>query len=217
MNKTIIYYTGNSENENFEKKIRDNILKVKGDLPLISVSQKPIDFGENICVGDVGKTYLNAFRQVLIGCKAAKTPFVVMAESDCLYPLKGYFDFEPKDLNTIYSYENVWIMWNRENRERFYPHGPTHGSVIYGRAFLINLLEESLRDKPIWSRIKVGFDLYKPEHKWEYFTGEDPIINIKTRDGVSFGTTLLKGIKPKHSFPYWGTVADLKKEMFNEV
>ena len=68
---TIIYYTSNTENENFENKIRENILKVKGDLPLISVSQKPIDFGHNICVGELGKSYENAFYQAKIGCEIA--------------------------------------------------------------------------------------------------------------------------------------------------
>ena len=211
LGKTIIYYTANTEDESFESKVKENILQVKGELPLISVSQKPIGFGENICVGDVGQTYLNAFRQLLIGCEAAITPFVVMAESDCLYPAKGYFDFQPTDLSTIYSYDNIWIMWNRENRTRFYKHGATHGSLIYGREFLINILKEALRGKPTWSRIKVGFELHKSEYRWEQFSSKDPIINVKTRNGVSFGTTLIKGARPQKSFPYWGTVEDVKR------
>jgi hypothetical protein len=56
-NKTIIFYTGNTEKESFEKKVRDNILKVSNGIPIISVSQKPIYFGTNICVGIIGKNY----------------------------------------------------------------------------------------------------------------------------------------------------------------
>jgi hypothetical protein len=44
---TILYYTSNREDESFEKKIQENILK-QTDLPIISVSQKPINFGKNI-------------------------------------------------------------------------------------------------------------------------------------------------------------------------
>ncbi len=216
LGKTIIYYTGNTENEKFEKKIRDNILKVKGDIPIISVSQKPIDFGKNICIGKRGKSYLNAFRQCLIGCEAATTPFVILTESDCLYPEKGYFDFQPRDLETIYDYDNVWIMWNRENRERFYKHGTTGGSIIVGREFYIKMLKEGLEGYPMWGDHKAGPDFSDSALKRELFTGE-PIINIKTRDGISFGTTLSGGVKPKHSFPCWGTVADLKGRLFNEV
>ena len=55
MNKTIIYYTSNREDERFESRVRANLLKVCGNLPIISVSQKPIyGFGFNIPVGDVG-------------------------------------------------------------------------------------------------------------------------------------------------------------------
>lgn len=214
--RTIIYYSGNTEKESFEQKVRDNILRVKGALPLISVSQKPLDFGKNICVGDVGKSYLNAFRQCLIGCETATTPFVVLTESDCLYPDTGYFDFEPTDLETIYSYDEVYMMWNRENRTRFYKHGTTCGSIIVGREFYASLIREGLKDKPMWGIMKAGANLTDPKIKYHYFHGKDPIVNIKTREGVSFGTTLLKGAKPQESLPYWGSVAELKMRLFDD-
>ena len=69
MSVTILYYTSNREGEEFEGRIRQNILNVKGDLPIISISHKPIDFGENICVGDVGVSGFNMFRQIQIGLK----------------------------------------------------------------------------------------------------------------------------------------------------
>lgn len=207
---TIIYYTGNTEKESFENKVRENILRVKGNQPIISVSQKPIEFGKNICVGNVGKSYLNAFRQCLMGCEAATTPYVILTESDCLYPKKGYFDFLPTDSNTIYTYDNVWLMWDRQNRTRFYKHGTTCGSIILGRKFYIRMLKEGLKDKPTWGNIKAGPDFFNPELKWESFTG-DPMINIKTRQGVSFGTTLTHGVRPKKNFSYWGNVETIKK------
>lgn len=196
--KTIIFYTGSTESESFEQKVRDNILRAKGNLPIISVSQKPIDFGNNICVGEIGKSYENAFKQVLIGCQAATTPYVVTCESDILYPAKGYFDFTPTDPTVIYTYDNVWLMWNRENRTRFYKHGTTCGSIILSRDLYINMLRDGMPD------------FFKPDVKWEHFTG-DPMINIKTRNGVSFGTTLTKGVNPVASFPQWGTPEDIRK------
>ncbi len=211
-NKTIVYYTSNRENPEFEKKIIDGIMVVKGDLPVISVSQKPMDFGENICVGDVGYSYLNAFRQLLIGCIRANTEFVVMAESDCLYPKKGYFDYEPKDPNIIYSYDNVWILNKRW--DRFYRKEQTHGSMIYGREFLINLLTQSLAGLSMWSRKKVGFPLYRPEHKFEGFIGE-PIVNIITGVNGRKGTKVMKG--GKDTLDYWGSVRELKERFFDNT
>src|SRR3989344_650556 len=211
MDKTIIYYTGNREDEAFEKKVRDIILRVKGALPLISVSQKPIDFGENICVGDVGQSYLNAFRQLLIGCERATTPYVVMAESDCLYPQAGYFDFTPTDPDIIYSYSNTWIMWKREGWNTFRRKEQTHAGMIYGREFLINLLKESFVGLPMWSREKMGFPFYRPSHRFQEFRGDDPIINIITGANGRKSTTLMKDA-PRNSFPYWGSAVELKKK-----
>lgn len=185
-NKTIIYYTSNHEQPELEQKIIDGI-KLVTDLPVVSVSQKPIDFGTNICVGDVGHTYLNAFRQLLIGCKAAKTKYVVMTEADCLYPSTGYFDYEPNDSdpNAIYTYDNVWVLWKDKGPFRHKPQ--THASIIYNREFLINLLEDSLKGLPEWSREKVGFPFYTNEHHFVHFTG-DAIISLKTGDGIQKGT-----------------------------
>lgn len=142
LNKTIIYYTGNTEKESFESKVRENILKQSKGIPIISVSQKPIDFGKNICVGEMEKNYDNAFKQALIGCEAAKTPFVVMTEDDCLYP-EGYFDFEPSDPSVVYTYDNVWLMWDRHNRTRFYKHGTTAGSIMLDRKYYISILKDN--------------------------------------------------------------------------
>jgi len=195
--RTIIYYTSCREKESFEKKVRENILKVKGDIPLISVSQKPINFGKNICVGKLEQNYTNAFYQALVGCEAAKTDYVVMCEDDCLYP-ESYFNFKPTDLSVIYTYDNVWLMWNRHNRTRFYKHGTTAGSIIIGRKHYIKMLKG---EPPVFQGRKF---------KWKTFTGE-PLVNVKTRNGISFGTQLTKRVKPKKSFPLWGTVEDVKR------
>ena len=207
-NRTIIYYTSNLEDEDFEKKVTKQRLSVSKGLPIISVSQKPMDFGTNICVGDVGISYLNAFRQLLIGCEKATTEYVVMAESDCLYPETGYFDFIPTDPNMIYSYNNNWILYR--NRNKFYRKEQTHGGIIYGRKFLINLLNESLKGLPMWSRKKQGFPFYKKEHNFEEF-GKDPIINVITGANGRKGTSTMK-VSPQDNLPYWGKIIDIKEK-----
>ena len=200
-NRTIVYYTANTEKESFEKKVVENILQKSNGLPIISVSQKPMDFGKNICVGKLEQNYQNAFKQALIGCEKAETEFVVMCESDCLYP-EGYFDFIPTKKDVVYTYDNVWLMWDRENRTRFYKHGTTAGSIMLSRELYIKLMTD-------------GMSGFKNKNlKWETFTGK-PLINVKTRNGISFGTTLEKGINPVKNLPEWGTVEDVKKRFLN--
>jgi len=197
----IIYYTSSAEP--FEDKLRENILEIT-KLPIISVSQKPIEFGKNICVGDVGQSYLNAFRQLLIGCKKSRSKFVFTAEADCLYP-KGYFDFKPTDPNKIYSYDNVWILY----RGKFYRKNQTHATMVYGRKFLIDFLEECLKDCPEWSREKIGFPFYKKDQKFKSFTG-DPVINIRTGHGVNKKKMIEK--YPRESLSYWGTAEEVMRK-----
>ena len=91
---TVVYYSSCREDPVFEGKIRQALLDAIGDLPLISVTQQPVDFGENICVGDVGRSGHNVFRQYQIGVQAATTRFVAPAESDALYP-PGWFASRP--------------------------------------------------------------------------------------------------------------------------
>lgn len=202
MDKTIIYFTSNREEESLENKVKDNILKVKGNIPIISVSQKPIDFGKNICVGNVGQSYLNAFRQCLMGCELATTPFVVMTESDCLYPPTGYFDFEPTDLNVPYNYDNVWILYNG----KFHNKGQTFGSMIFGREWIISFLKECLKGCPQWSRTRVDFPFFTLDQKFINFTGP-PIINIKTGNGVN--KKRMPNFYPQDELPYWGKATDI--------
>jgi hypothetical protein len=204
LDKTIIFYTSNTEDEKLQNAVCKNILESSKGVPIISVSQKPMEFGKNICVGDVGNTYLNAFRQILIGCKEATTPFVAMAEADCLYPDTGYFDFTPTDIEKIYSYDDVYILYN----DKFHNKGQTQGSIIFGREWLINFLEKCLEGLPEWSRERVDFPYFSPDQEFEHFGGK-PIVNIKTGNGVN--KKRMPDFRPTDNIPYWGTVEDVKR------
>lgn len=209
MSKAIVFYTSNREDPELEQMIRDNLQEVAGDVPIVSVSQKPIDFGKNICVGERGNTYLNAYRQLLIGCKQTDADFIFTAEADCLYP-KGYFDFEPTDPNVVYTYDQVYILWKFNGP--FRKKEQTHATVVYGRQFLINLLEKSLKGLPEWSDKKIGFPWYTDE-KFVEFTG-DPVITLKTGNGVQKSSFRMQGSYKE--LPHWGTPADIRRKMWKE-
>ena len=206
MNVTIIYYTSNREAPEFEEKIRDNILKVCGNLPIISVSQKPINFGKNICVGDVGTSGFNMFRQVLIGCQEAKTKFVITAEADCLYP-PDYFKFIPKKDNICYRNSNTYLLGLR--RDHFFkkPEGGTWSQVI-GRDFYIRRLEYLFEDAPEWSIDGKNFpkergkgeDVFTADQV-ERFETEYPCISIKSGNGMRHYSHSERA--PIYDLPYW--------------
>lgn len=223
MNKTIIYYTSNQEDPIFEQKIIEDMLSKKGSLPVISVSQKPMDLGRNICVGEVGYSYINEWRQILIGAKQATTDYLITAESDFLYPPE-YFQFEPKGEN-IYRYDNVWIMWLNNfrssngryiGRHDFHRKYYSEGAQIVKREYLIGLLEGYLKTFPEWSdqHYREFGSKWSPYLNQDYifFHGGNPCISIKTGSGVSRNTGCLRGPENiSNDLPYWGNINDLKK------
>jgi hypothetical protein len=73
--------------------------------------------GENICMGDIGFSWLNLYKQLLRGVEAARTRFVATAEHDVLYTAEHY-DREPPRDDTFYYNENIWLVqWGGNHPE----------------------------------------------------------------------------------------------------
>lgn len=214
---TIIYYTSNREDEIFENKIRKNLLSVCGDIPIISVSQKPINFGKNICVGDVGACDFNLFRQIQIGCEAATTPFVISAEADCLYP-PDYFQYDAKNIDEskYYRFDNLYILyqWMHDNEEEFYKKDTGPFAQIAGRKLYISMIQKALQGHPEWSDpanpIK-KFPIFL-QRDWQTLNIKNPIVNLKTYNGMRRYTKTIG--PPVASIPYWGDADGLRKEIW---
>lgn len=210
---TIIYYTSNREGEVFENKIKEKLRTACGDIPIISVSQKPINFGKNICVGNVGISNQNAFRQLQIGAKAANTPFIISAEADCLYP-PDYFRYVPQEINECWRNTNVWILgiggggYYRKRYSEF--------SQICGREYLIESIDYYLEGKAIWNPVlehgSCGRRLFE-KRRWKYFELKNPTISVKTYNGMHLKTGTMSGTE-EPVLPFWGPADELRKELF---
>jgi len=211
---TIIYYTSNREKRGFEKRIRETIIKNSGNLPIISVSQKPIDFGHNICVGDVGVSGFNMFRQVQIACKEAKTKFVISAEADCVYP-PDYFKWIPEDKNVCYRNTNLYVMGDHRSYWYYKKEGATHSQVI-GREFYLKVLDKLFKDAPKWNPKEKNFpkerykrsDVFWP-HQIKYYRTKNPVFQIKTHRGMRYYTNSER--IPIAELPYWGKGEEVRK------
>ena len=207
---TIIYYTSNCENKDFEYRIRRALSKSIGKRPLISVSQYPIRFGKNICVGKVGRSNHNALRQMQIGVMEAKTKYVSPAESDTLYPT-DLFDFVPPRDDTFYIAKPFYVLFNQRGTKRIYAEKPksSESAMVVSREHLLNRMEEMFNGKDQWD---TKHQPYLVQHKKiEFFNVSYPVVSFKTdqnmhrkspHDRGSYCTTL----------PHWGYVYDLIKE-----
>jgi hypothetical protein len=208
MSAAILYVSSNKEDEGFEWHIRESLLKHCGDLPIISVSQKPMLLGKNICVGDsIGVSGFNMFKQILIGCKASDADFIISAEADCLYP-PDYFNYRPPRLDKCYRNSNLYVM--PDHRDYFFhkPGGATHSQVV-GRKFYIETLERLFEGAPEWSLEEKNF----PKERWgkadvfsskeiEMYETTSPVIQIKTHRSMRYHTESER--VPIPSLPYWG-------------
>jgi len=160
---SIVYYTSNQENPDFEGQIIEGIWRVNSELPIISVSQKPLDFGDNLCVGDVGCSYLNEYRQILLGAERATTEYVFTVESDCLYP-PGFFDFEPGEA-PIYKYSPHYVIWKWKGP--YHPKDHSQACLCINRKYLITEIRKALQGLPEWSSTHIPFNIFMDKNQWE--------------------------------------------------
>jgi len=200
MDKTIIYYTANREKPGFEEKIIESLKEQAGDIPIISVSRKPIDLGKNICVGEKPVSYRNSFEQILIGLKEAKTEFCIAAESDTLYPPE-YFQFTPEFKDRAYRYTNLYVHF--DGRDRFWRKTWVEAAQMCGREYWIERIEDVLKHDTV--NPPFIFDT-KTKYSW---TGKNPVLTFKTREGIGFKTGFIKGSVPK--IHYWGDCAKINE------
>jgi len=210
--KTILYYSSNREDEDFERRIQKTLLENSGDLPIISVTQKPVHLGLNICVGDVGASGFNVCRQILIGCKQAKTKYIVSAEADCIYP-PDYFKFIPKRDDVCYRNTNTFIMGNKRDYFWQKKEGGIWAQVV-NRKFYIKRLEELLKGQPEWNTEMKNFPKEigkKLFNEFDHFTS-DPCISFKTGNGMRHYSHSER--VPIYNLPYWDNSKALRKHYY---
>lgn len=207
---TVVYYTSNRESPEFEERIIQELLKSSAGTAIVSVSQRPLNLGKNICVGDVGTSAVNARRQCLLGAREAKTDWVCTAEADFLYPPE-YF-LVPRSLQRgIWSYSNIRIVWS--NRGSYRSKRCSDGAVLGRRKDVIRRLERLLHGFPEWTSERLdSHDTLTLNPGNGFVIGNRPIVTIKTRQGMSWACPF-----ERHSavpeIEHWGAASDLKRRL----
>jgi len=213
--KTIIYYTANTEQSAFEERIRADLARKAEQLgiPIVSVSRNPIDLGTNICVGETPVCYMNEWRQLLIGLRAATTRFCQTAEADCLYP-ESYFEFVPERDDLVHFYEPIYIVW-KYHGGAWLKIGHCEGAEMCGRKYWIDRLSAALApygDDWVGIGREAENRLVRTFFPAEALFRGDPVVSFKTRDGVSSRTTFVN--QKLREIPYWGNADVLKRGVF---
>lgn len=240
---TIIYYTSNhleTKNPYFLENTKKQLSLAIGDLPLIAVSHKPVskfNKGEykNVVMANFGRSHLNIYRQILLGCHLAKTEFVAMAEDDILYSPE-HFNFrkyikDPQNDIFYYDMNKLSIFtWIKPALLHFRFKREVVNQLVCNRQLLIDAMEE--RFKKAEELFSKGWTEEKLIKYWGDPGRYEDILGVtvrKTRQEsctnpsivfsheYAYGYEFNQGKKKRMgdlritSVPYWGTAEQIMK------
>lgn len=194
MTKGIIYYTDNRLAEPIFSIVQSQIKR--SDLPIVSVSLRPISFGKNFVL-DLEPSYLTMIKQITKALEESDSDNVFFCEHDVLYPL-SHFDFTPPKDNIYYYNANVWRWKYPDNLAITYDRLISLSGLCVNRKFALRHYKERLkaieklnlqndqRREPEWAR-KWGYEPGTKKKKrggfsdddFETWLSKDPIIDIR--------------------------------------
>lgn len=225
---TIIYYTSNwldSHNPHFLENTKKQLLKAADNLPIISVSQKPTDLGINICLGNIGRSHLNIYRQILIGTKEAKTKYVAMAEDDILYSYEHFHEYRPTEDKFAYNM-NKWSIFTWINPPVFsFINRKVVNSLIAKKDMLVAALEERFNKFKDKKDDEIPLCYWGDPGRYEYQLGvtlrdseefSSSVSNVVFSHPEAYGYLNLGERKKMGNprvaeIPHWGTAAEISK------
>lgn len=142
---TCLYITASQLPESFSEWQRMILKEAIEDMPLVSVSRKPLDFGNNL-IDEEPKSMSNIYFQMLRAAKVATTPYVAIAEDDCLYP-KEHFILRPAMDKFLYN-QNRWSVFTWGVPMYSWRNRKSNATLISPRDLLIEALEERFAKWP---------------------------------------------------------------------
>lgn len=196
---TVVYYTASKERPEFEARILGQLVNATSGLPIITVSQSPLDVGYNICVGQIGHCVESLVHQVITGLEAATTRAVILAESDCLIgPEFAAVQYKPGFW--LYPSES-YITWY--GSDTFFPKRLRELVGVVDREHALQIMKTIQRDRPAHIS-KAVMGLTRRTH---FDTSAHPVITIKTDRQLHSRHPCCRN--PVSEIAYWGKAAEL--------
>lgn len=218
---TLLYYTASTIEETLGENVRKHLLSVKGNLPLVSISQKPLNFGKNYFIGEIGRSYYNCYKQILTGAYAVKTKYIACCEDDTLYSME-HFSHRPSN-EQVFSYNKN--MWYCEETE-FWTKGWTGMlSCIVGTQYLIDTLKSRFDkySEEIHHHSSRFFRTFQEPGRWdktktEYWESKIPIVTFNYFNAMGGKAKSVAHMpKSKQILEPWGDCWDLKKQYWGRA
>ena len=217
--KGLVYYTHHVGDPLFLETCRQNLLRCAKNYDIVSVSDRPIDFGRNFVLDNVPPGPLQIFKKILLGLEKSTTDIIFLIEHDILYH-PSHFDFVPSEKNIFYYNRNRWAVDPEDGKAVFY-HTNVLSLLVAHRELLIEHWKrrvELTEERGFKSR-----DGYSPPRglpkeergKYKTWMGEFPNLDIR-HDGSFTRKRMTKdqfrserscrGWTESYNLPYWGSM-----------
>lgn len=210
---TVVYYTCNRDYPVIEEAVRRTIRKHSGDLPIVSVSHSPVEFGRNITVGPITPSPEHVFVQLRIAAELATTRFLAVCEADTLYPPQ-FFQFQPSRDDTYYYPNDGYVTWHR--RSVYFIKRMRELTGIVARDHLLRLLDVMqeqcvIVDRALLSGQNVTLRIDKITSRGGKieFVDLGPVVTLKTDRGMH--TSSPHNRANKSALPVWGSCKGMWK------
>lgn len=224
---TVIFLTTNKVPDGWAAYHRQVLLDAVSDYPLITISKKPLDFGQNV-IQTEPESSTNLYRQLLRGAKLATTPYIALTEDDTLYTKDHFKHFRPP-LDTFGYNMNRWSLftWGEPIYSR--KNNIVGAAMIAPRELAIEALEERFQKWPDGMPHRICGELglshtdralgVTPRKVVEFYSF-DSIIQFNhdyfstienTPEQVQRRHKKRMGFVRAYDIPHWGKSADLVK------
>lgn len=231
---TVLHYTANLIDARFAAETLWRARKAAGrTVTMVCVSQQPgmekwahHPADQFVCVGPIGASIYNVYRQVLAGAKLARTPFVACVEDDSLYT-PDHFTHRPAADTFAYN-ANRWVITRRlsadgKRREAFYywRHRTQMAMCIAPRDLLVATLEERFAayPEPVPHEVakKTGWgepgryerNLGLTPRKLAYFESAQPCVTFNHALGLMGRRAVKPDDRTCDELPPWGRADDV--------
>lgn len=215
---TIVFYTANIVPESFMRQVQFQLLKAAGNIPIISVSHKPMSFGKNIVV-DLPRHHLSIYKQALIGAKGAETRYIALCEDDVLYSPE-HFKHRPQPGKFAYNLGHWGIHTWEKDPVLSWKGRRNLCQLVCERDLFVEAMEERFAkhgddvDISIWAEPgKYERHLGVTPRETEEFWTNPPNVVFSHETALSYenlGTRKRLGELRATEIPVWGTAKQIR-------
>lgn len=210
MNETsIIYYTDGALQEDIRDLCWYNLRQAAAEKPIIVVSQKPFElegYTNNICVGEIGRSLISLHKQIMIGCEAADTKYIALAEHDNIYSSE-HFEWMPPTDKKFYYNINHWLAdWN--TGEYSYARRKVLGMMIANRKLVLKAVRSKI-ERLEAGLDPIGKDFGKNPKSYRAVAFRTRTPNLDIRHDSNFSRKPKSGNRCYNIF-HWGKFSEVK-------